>query len=429
MSETKNRKLKIFLCHASQDKPAVRELYQHLKIEGWIDPWLDEEELLPGQDWNFEIVKGLRAADVIIICLSSVSVPKEGYVQKEIKRALDIADEKPDGIIYIVPLKLDTCDLPYRLEHIQALDYSADGAYDKLLRSMRLRAEHLGLSTERGSQKRIETGANLLKDNTDFDFYKFIKIDANSSEGASYAFWISKYPVTNAQYQRFLNADDFANGLFWLEFPKYDEREHKVGNWGDTPRKWLIDSMKDSAKYLAPEWWDDPKLGVSQPNNPVLVTWYEANAYCEWLNKNWKNLIENVVNSELAPVQVRLSLESEWVLAAGGDSPKGRYPWDVLGEETTSLKKILNCTNVRESGMGVTVPVDAFPDGISPFGLMDMAGNCFEWQANLRDEFEGRLAFRGGPWDEDYKFARVAHYGSFFPSAISVGFRIVILLE
>ena len=54
---TTNRPLKVFLCHSSNDKPAVRELYQKLRAETWIQPWLDEEELYPGQDWNMEIEK------------------------------------------------------------------------------------------------------------------------------------------------------------------------------------------------------------------------------------------------------------------------------------------------------------------------------------------------------------------------------------
>jgi len=57
MPETQNHPLKVFLCHASQDKTLVRELYQKLSAEGWIDPWLDEEKLLPGQDWDLEIEK------------------------------------------------------------------------------------------------------------------------------------------------------------------------------------------------------------------------------------------------------------------------------------------------------------------------------------------------------------------------------------
>ena len=50
-------KLKVFLCHASQDKPIVRDLYQRLSAEGWIGPWLDEEKLLPGQDWKWKLRK------------------------------------------------------------------------------------------------------------------------------------------------------------------------------------------------------------------------------------------------------------------------------------------------------------------------------------------------------------------------------------
>ena len=73
---TSDRKLRVFLCHASQDKPVVRELYQRLNSEGWIDPWLDEEKLLPGQDWDIEIEKAVEAADAVIVCLSNKSISK-----------------------------------------------------------------------------------------------------------------------------------------------------------------------------------------------------------------------------------------------------------------------------------------------------------------------------------------------------------------
>lgn len=49
-----NRPLCVFLCHSSADKPAVRKLYQKLRAEPWIEPWLDEEELFPSMDWNLE---------------------------------------------------------------------------------------------------------------------------------------------------------------------------------------------------------------------------------------------------------------------------------------------------------------------------------------------------------------------------------------
>lgn len=109
------RKLRVFLCHASQDKPIVRELYQRFIAEGWIDPWLDEEKLLPGQDWDLEIEKAVEDADAVIVFLSNESVTKEGYIQRELRFALDVAFEKPEETIYIIPLRLEECQPPRRL--------------------------------------------------------------------------------------------------------------------------------------------------------------------------------------------------------------------------------------------------------------------------------------------------------------------------
>jgi hypothetical protein len=86
---TTDRKLRVFLCHSSQDKPIVRELYQRLNAEGWIDPWLDEEKLLPGQDWDMEIEKAVASTEAVIVCISNNSINKEGYVQRELKFVLD----------------------------------------------------------------------------------------------------------------------------------------------------------------------------------------------------------------------------------------------------------------------------------------------------------------------------------------------------
>ena len=77
---TTNRPLRVFLCHSSADKPAVRELYQKLRAELWIDPWLDEEKLLPGQDWDLVIEKAVQNSDAVIVLLSDSAVKKEGYI-------------------------------------------------------------------------------------------------------------------------------------------------------------------------------------------------------------------------------------------------------------------------------------------------------------------------------------------------------------
>ena len=118
---TEKRLLKVFLCHASADKPKVRELYRTLKRRG-VQPWLDAEDLIPGQNWEVEIPKALLSSDAIIICLTPNSVDKEGYVQKEIKFALDKAMEMPEGRIFIIPARLEECDLPFSLKKYHAVE-------------------------------------------------------------------------------------------------------------------------------------------------------------------------------------------------------------------------------------------------------------------------------------------------------------------
>ncbi len=134
--------LKVFLCHSSDDKPAVRKLY-NLLIKHGADPWLDAEKLLPGQDWNLEINKALDDSDVILLCLSKKSVSKEGYVQREIRIALDRALEMPEGRIFLIPARLEECDLPYKIRTYQWVDlFTADGM-NKLIKSLNLRASQV----------------------------------------------------------------------------------------------------------------------------------------------------------------------------------------------------------------------------------------------------------------------------------------------
>jgi Zn-dependent protease with chaperone function len=124
------KSLRVFLCHASEDKEAVRNLWTIVRSWGH-KPWLDEEDILPGQDWDLEITRAVKAAEVILICLSDRS-EKKGYVQKEIKRALDIADEQPEGSIFIIPVRLTLCSVPDRLKRWQWVDLFAESGTRKL---------------------------------------------------------------------------------------------------------------------------------------------------------------------------------------------------------------------------------------------------------------------------------------------------------
>lgn len=139
MPESK-RPLKVFLCHASADKPAVRDLYKRLTADG-VDAWLDAESLLPGQKWKIEIPKAIQNSDIILVCLSKESVNKEGFVQKEIRDALDVAKEKLDETIFIIPAKLEDCDVPARLDEYHWVNLYEEGGYKKLIRSLQTRAK------------------------------------------------------------------------------------------------------------------------------------------------------------------------------------------------------------------------------------------------------------------------------------------------
>jgi formylglycine-generating enzyme required for sulfatase activity len=152
MTTTPTRKLKVFLCHSSHDKLAVREIYTRLQSEGWINPWLDEEKLFPGQDWDLEIEKAVEETDAVLVFLSDNSVNKEGYIQKELRFVLNMADYKPEGTNFILPLRLNECPLPRRLRSWHYVDGFPDErkewAYGRLLGSLRLRAKKLGIDVE-----------------------------------------------------------------------------------------------------------------------------------------------------------------------------------------------------------------------------------------------------------------------------------------
>jgi hypothetical protein len=142
--------LRVFLCHGSEDKPTVREIYSRLRGDG-IDPWLDEIDILPGQDWDEEIRRAVRQSDVILVCISSSSASKSGYVQKEIRFALDLADEKPNRTIFIIPVKLEECDIPQALIRWQAVSYFKEDGYAKIVRALRTRSLECGIRTGPGA--------------------------------------------------------------------------------------------------------------------------------------------------------------------------------------------------------------------------------------------------------------------------------------
>lgn len=147
VSAAPKRPLKVFLCHADVDNKAVRALYDRLVKDG-VDAWLDKENILPGQAWDYEIRKAVREADVVVVCLSK-QFNQAGFRQKEMRWALDTAMEQPEGEIYIIPARLEECESPDDLKRWHWVDIFADNGYQKLTGALSLRAERVNATFEK----------------------------------------------------------------------------------------------------------------------------------------------------------------------------------------------------------------------------------------------------------------------------------------
>ncbi len=167
-------------------------------------------------------------------------------------------------------------------------------------------------------------------------------------------FFVSRYPVTWVQYRNFLQAPDGYRDERW-----WKGLGHREGEPGKQFRR------KD--------------------NHPAeMVSWYDAMAYCRWL-------------SARLGYDIRLPTEQEWQQAATGGEPTREYPWPGEWDPARA--------NTFESGLSRTTAVGLYPDGASPVGALDMAGNVWEWCLNEHDRPENtrpsgdaRRVVRGASW-------------------------------
>jgi hypothetical protein len=141
MPQTKHP-IKVFLSYARNDLAAVHSLYSRLKKAG-VDVWFDKEELIPGSDWELEIRKAVRSADVVIVCLSN-EFNQAGFRQKEVRLALDTAMEKPEGDIFIIPARLEECESAESLSKWQWVDLFEVNGYQRLIQALHRRADSIG---------------------------------------------------------------------------------------------------------------------------------------------------------------------------------------------------------------------------------------------------------------------------------------------
>ncbi len=238
--------------------------------------------------------------------------------------------------------------------------------------------------------------------------------------------YFCKFLVTNKRYRRFIS---FLEGkeselLKELPFDWFAENLVKFAGCLKEYKEYLGKNPGEWSNPLRSRLDDDKRFnGDDQP--VVGVNWYAARAYCFWLS-----CLETVINQgrkiedvkTLADIY-RLPTEKEWEWAAGGepDGTTREYPWAKgKGEPTPNLANY-------GGNVGATTPVGRYPEGATPQGLMDMAGNAWEWMENLYIEVPGWRALRGGSWCDNLRNLRCSARYLVHPSlgSFDVGFRVV----
>jgi hypothetical protein len=106
---------RVFIAYASEDFAMAERLFQALEAHKYA-PWLDRRKLLPGQNWPRRIEDAISSADFFIACFSSRSVKKRGGFQAEVRYALDCARRRPIDEIFVIPVRLDDCRVPARIQ-------------------------------------------------------------------------------------------------------------------------------------------------------------------------------------------------------------------------------------------------------------------------------------------------------------------------
>ncbi|HET91329.1 MAG TPA: NACHT domain-containing protein [Chloroflexi bacterium] len=242
---------------------------------------------------------------------------------------------------------------------------------------------------------------------------------------------IGKYPVTNRQFARFVEAGGYERRKCWSE----EGWAWRTGAYDSKAPDWLRDFLAENRPPETrdrPYWWEDARLG--SPLCPVVgVSWFEAEAYCRWL------ALEAGLDLD-APDAHRLPTDEEWERAVRGTDGRA-YPW---GDDWD--RACLNCaewwagrafssdddrkawreSEAYEEANPSPTAVVTFPEGANSLGLWDGAGNVWEWTNSWYSKGDDWRTVRGGSWWHDQSSARCASRGASPPdSFLYFGFRVV----
>jgi formylglycine-generating enzyme required for sulfatase activity len=417
---------KIFISHSVKDNDFARQLAQALTEMG-VDVWIDLADIPAGMKWSTAVQNGLNECDVMIVIITPDSMASNN-VEDEWQYYFDKKKK-------VFPVRWKPAEAHFQLSRIQYVDFHMQDfatAFTRLTAELHGQgiavvavqgelheirsdaATSVPVDSETKPPLRVEDilpppfewieipGGKLVLERSKFvkGNYLPVKIVVDVP-----TFAIAKYPVTNAQFAKFIDAGGYPQKQWWTEEGL---------------------SMKNYQKWTVPPYWY--KKSWNGADYPVVVSLHEAVAFCNWLKET----------AELpADVIITLPTEQQWQRAAQGDD--GRiFPWGNTFDKR-------NC-NSKESNFRRTTPVQQYEGkGDSPFGVVDMGGNVWEWtrtiwalgsveldqEATSKDFQSGRAEriVRGGAFDYAGKYSNCLSSVSQLPlsrEAFYTGFRLVL---
>ena len=435
--------VRIFLSYTRKDQAHVERLYQQLREAGFA-PWMDTQDLLPGQRFKHQIKKEIRQADFFLACLSRNSIDKRGFIQQEIKEALDVLQEKLDSDIFLIPVRLEDCEVPESLREFHWANLYEEQGLPKLLQAIRA-----GIANQREAP--IEEEAGQVKSITE---------QFPSQEGLGVGTKFSFETVTvdakgkivkRIKGEAVQQSIDLGNGVnlemvlipagtFLMGSPENEEGRSD----DESPQHRVTVAPFYMGKYSVTQAQWEAVMGNNPSNfkganRPVeQVSWEDAQEFCQRLNKNFRSL------GDFGSLPFRLPSEAEWEYACRAGTTMPFYFGETITTELANYDgNYTYASGTKGTYREQTTDVGSFPP--NAFGLYDMHGNVWEWCADpWHDNYDGaptdgsvwekagnasyRL-LRGGSWDYRPGYVRSAYRDDSSPAFHYdfIGLRLVVV--